>query len=168
MDEASTALAEVRARLGNENQSALRLALSSVGELMATEVVTLQPTQSVQEAIALFGARRFRHVLVTEGKTLVGVVSDRDVYRFLAQNPTSKDTPVSAVMTRKPLTVRRDATVADAISQILHNRINCLPVVADGGTVEGILTTTDLLRALYALQQWLERFPRAVDPTAAG
>jgi CBS domain-containing protein len=162
MDDAASALAQARAQLGSENQSALRLALSSVGELMARDVVTLQPAQSLQEAIALFGTRRFRHLVVTDGKTLVGVLSDRDVFRFLAQNPAAKDTPVSAVMTRKPFTVRADATVADAISQILHNRINCLPVVDAYGALEGILTTTDLLRALYALQQWLERYPRAV------
>jgi CBS domain-containing protein len=161
MDDAASNLAQVRARLGSENQSALRLALSSVGELMARDVVSLRPTQSLQDAITLFASRRFRHLLVMEGRTLLGVVSDRDVFRFLAQNPAAKDTPVSAVMSQKALTVRPDATVADAISQILHNRINCLPVVDEQGLVEGILTTTDLLRALYALQQWLERYPRA-------
>jgi CBS domain-containing protein len=47
------------------------------------------------------------------------------------------------------------------MSVILHRRINCLPVVADDLTLEGIVTTTDLLRALYALQAWLERPPAA-------
>ena len=157
MDDAAATLAEVRARLGDENRTALEQALSSVGDLMARNVVSLKREQSMQEAITLFGARRFRHVLVTDGGRLAGVVSDRDVFRFLAQNPTSKDTPVSSVMTRNPVTVRRNASVADAISLILHRRINCLPVVTEDQTVEGILTTTDLLRALYTLQFCLER-----------
>jgi CBS domain-containing protein len=156
VDEAAM-LAEVGGLLEDENQSALKLALSSVGALMACDVISLQVGQSVQDAITLFAARRFRHILVTDGGVLAGIVSDRDVFRFLAQNQNRKDAPVSAVMTRQPLTVRRDESVADAIALILHNRINCLPVVAEDRTVEGILTTTDLLRALYALQRWLER-----------
>ena len=62
-------------------------------------------------------------------------------------------------MTRKPLAVGRDTSMADAIRLILQNRINCLPVVTEGGKVEGIVTTTDLLRTLFALQ-WLERNPQ--------
>jgi acetoin utilization protein AcuB len=157
MDDAT--LTEVQARLGNENRTALELALSNVGELMARDVVSLRGGQTVQEAITLFGARLFRHILVIDDGRLAGVVSDRDVFRFLAENPQSKDSPVSAVMTRNPITVQREASVASAINLILRKRINCLPVVTEDRTVEGILTTTDLLRALYALQYWLESCP---------
>ena len=155
--EDATSLAEVFARLTDGNRSALRLALSSVGELMAREVVTVHGNESVEQAIGVFVSRRFRHLLVSDGTSLTGVVSDRDVLRFLAQHPDGRNARVSAVMTTRPITIGRDASVADAISLILHNRINCLPVVAKDGAVEGILTTTDLLRALYALQYWLER-----------
>jgi CBS domain-containing protein len=151
------AVTAIGARLASENRGALERALSSVGQLMASEVVTLQSEQTVQEAAQLFAVRRFRHLLVTEGSRLVGVVSDRDVFRFLAGHPDGQGMPVSAVMTRNPITLGRDASVASAMSVILHKRIDCVPVVTDDLTLEGIVTTTDLLRALYALQTWLER-----------
>jgi CBS domain-containing protein len=157
MDDNAT-LAEVDSRLGPRHPARRRLAAATVSELMAQNVVTLERQQTLQDAITLFGTRRFRHVLVTDDSTLLGVLSDRDVFRFLAENPGVKDAPVSAVMTRPPLTVERTTTVADAIRLIVQNRINCLPVVSTGGRVEGIVTTTDLLRMLYTLQ-WFDQNP---------
>jgi CBS domain-containing protein len=157
MDDNAT-LAEAEARLGPGHPARRRLAASTVSELMTHNVVTLDREQPLQDAIVLFSARRFRHLLVTDNGILLGVMSDRDVFRFLAENPGVKDAPVSAVMSRPTLTVNGATTMADAIRLIVQNRINCLPVVAAGGRVEGIVTTTDLLRVLYSLQ-WLEQHP---------
>ena len=157
MDDAAT-LAELNAHLGPEHPATRRVAASTVSELMARDVVTLDGDEPLQEAIKLFGGRRFRHILVTRNDILLGVLSDRDVFRFLAENPGAREAAVAAIMTPRPLTVRPDTSVADAIRLIVRNRINCLPVVAEGGTVEGIVTTTDFLRLLYTLQ-WLEQNP---------
>jgi acetoin utilization protein AcuB len=157
MDDAAT-LAEVDAHLGPGHPAKRRLAASTVGELMARNVVTLEGDQPLQEAIKLFGGRRFRHILVTNNGILLGVLSDRDVFRFLAENPSAREAAVAVVMTPKPLTVAPDTSMADAIRLIVRNRINCLPVVAEGGKVEGIVTTTDFLRMLFTLQ-WLEQNP---------
>src|SRR6185369_16379374 len=71
--------------LSPEDSVGLQRALCTVEHLMTREMITLTPTQSVGEAMALFGARRFRHVPVVDGDTLVGVLSDRDLLRFLAR-----------------------------------------------------------------------------------
>jgi CBS domain-containing protein len=152
---------EVLSALAQEDHSALRLALSAVRDLMTKEVVTLTPDAPVQDAISSFAEHRFRHLLVAEAGRVVGVLSDRDVLRFLARNPGAGETPVAQVMTKTPIAIQPRASISDAIRLILHNRINCLPVVAEDGMVQGILTTTDLLRALFAVQSWLER--RASD-----
>jgi len=142
--------------LADEDRSALQRALSAVRDLMTKEVVTLESGQPVQEAIDLFAERQFRHLLVADGGVLAGVLSDRDVLRCLVRNG-ARDAPVSSIMTRAAITTGRNASISEAIRLIIHNRINCLPVVTGEGAVQGILTTTDLLRALFALQYWLER-----------
>jgi len=98
--------------------------------------------------------RHFRHCVVVDmqGK-LCGVISDRDVLRAMARNPNSRSKSLDQIMTRNPITVRRNTSIFDAVSKMLSKRINCLPVVEDDGSVCGIVTSTDLLKSY---QQVLE------------
>ena len=50
-------------------------------------------------------------------------------------------------MTRKPATISKDASSEDAAKLILQNNVSCLPVVASDGSIEGIVTWKDLLKA---------------------
>ena len=143
--------------LSPEDAVGLRRALCTVEHLMTRDMVTLSPHQPVGEAMALFGARRFRHLPVKDGDTLVGLLSDRDLLRFLARRGAGVEETVESIMTRNPITISAGAPVSEATNLITHHRINCLPVVDAAGTLVGILTTTDLLRALYAVQLWIER-----------
>src|SRR5439155_22449179 len=111
----------------------------------------------LSEAVTLFSARQFRHILVTEGDRLAGVLSDRDLLRAFARKGGTAEGSVASVMTRSPLTIPPDASIAEATRLMTKHRINCLAVVAPDGRLQGIITTTDLLQALYAVQVWLER-----------
>jgi acetoin utilization protein AcuB len=124
--------------------------------LMTREVVTLDVEQPVRDAIQLFSSKQFRHLLVTEGGQLAGVLSDRDVLRALLRDAGASAVPVSSVMTKDPITVVPDASISEAIHLLTSRRINCLPVAAPSRHILGILTTTDLLNALFSLQRWLE------------
>jgi acetoin utilization protein AcuB len=154
--EESRVLAEVVRSVTPEAHAALRRALGSVGDLMTRDVATLRPEQSVADAIVFFGQRQFRHLLVTGNDRLAGVLSDRDILRWLARNPGATDTAVSRIMTRDTVTVEPATSVSHAIHLFIEHRINCLPVIVGDGRVAGILTTTDLLRALHTIQHWLE------------
>jgi acetoin utilization protein AcuB len=100
--------------------------------------------------------KRIRHLLVTDGPKLLGIVTDRDIRLNLPSPATSLSVweidyllarmTVESVMTRTIVTVdpRRDARVAAQL--MLYHRIGALPVV-DGATLIGIITETDLLRA---------------------
>jgi CBS domain-containing protein len=142
--------------LYREDRFAVQRALVSVGMLMTREVVTLGVTQPVRDAVRLFSSRQFRHLLVTEDDRLAGVLSDRDVLRALLRDAAASDFPVSSVMTKDPITVVSDASISEAIHLLTSHRINCLPIVAPSHRVLGILTTTDLLNALFSLQRWVE------------
>ena len=58
-------------------------------------------------------------------------------------------------MTESPVTIAADAPLQEAVSRMLEHRIGCLPIVDDGGHLDGIVTQTDLLQAL-ATALWSE------------
>ena len=127
-----------------------------VSELMTTPAITAGPGMPVLEARQLMVDKRIRHLLVTDGARLVGIVTDRDVRLNLPSPATSLSVwelnyllarmTVESVMTRKVVTVdpRRDARAAAQL--MLYHKIGALPVV-DGAALIGIITETDLLRA---------------------
>ncbi len=89
-------------------------------------------------------AEGFKHLPVVETKRVLGVITDRDVRQHAAH---LGEIMVETAMTADPVTVSPDTTIEEAASVMLVKRIGCLPVVQNGGLV-GIITTTDLLRAL--------------------
>lgn len=131
---------------------------TSVGDVMTSNVVTLSPYHTFQEAVGLMANRPFRHFLVVEkdGK-LAGVISDRDLLRALNRKPDWSKTIVGEVMTRETVTVQPKTSLSDAVGKMLEHRINCLPVVDERGKVCGILTSTDLLVTFQRIQVHLER-----------
>jgi CBS domain-containing protein len=134
-----------------------REGLPRVRDVMSTAVEHVSPDQQLSDAIGLFAEKRFRHLLVTTDGKLAGVLSDRDVLRFLARHPGGSDKTVADAMTPQPTTTGPDSSLAEAVKVLIEKRINCLPVVIDDGVVKGILTTTDLLRALHSMVSNLER-----------
>jgi acetoin utilization protein AcuB len=115
---------------------------------MTRTVLTLRPDQSVQDAVDLFARREFRHIPVTNGTSLVGVLSDRDVLRALARSHAVIEGSVSKIMRSNPFTTEPDASLCEAAYLLLSHRINALPVIDEKRDLVGILTTTDLMRAL--------------------
>ena len=65
-------------------------------------------------------------------------------------NSVFENTPLSKVMSRNPLSITPEAPLAEAVDLLYRNRLGCLPVLENGQLV-GIITTADMLRALYDL-----------------
>jgi IMP dehydrogenase len=108
---------------------------------MVIAPVTVRPTQSLREALGIMREHDISGVPVTEGLTPVGILTARDI-RF----ERNLDQPVSALMTKKLVTVP-PGTSNDHAKQLLHqHRIEKLLVVADGKLV-GLITIKDILQA---------------------
>jgi acetoin utilization protein AcuB len=99
---------------------------------------------SLAAARMIMRAEGFKHLPVVERKRVLGVITDRDVREQTAH---LDDMVVETAMTADPVTVSPDTTIEEAVSLMLVKRIGCLPVTQDGGLV-GIITATDMLRAL--------------------
>ena len=128
-----------------------------VADVMTRKTVTLSPHHRFAEAVSLMADRHFRHVVVVDtGGQILGVISDRDILRTLARTSNWQTKDVSQIMTRDPVTVKRETPLSVAVAKMVAKRINCLPVLDDEGKVCGILTSTDLLKAYQKLLESLD------------
>jgi acetoin utilization protein AcuB len=132
-----------------------------VQELMSSKPVTVTADTSVPEALRIMRERKVRRLPVLDhhGK-MVGIVSDKDL---LYASPSPATTlaiweisdllaklKVEKVMTREVVTVSGDTPLEEAARIMTDRRIGGLPVM-DGENLVGIITETDLFKAL--LQQ---------------
>lgn len=129
-----------------------------VKDFMTRDPVTLGPDDSLARATEVTHTRRIRHLpVVTGGQRLAGLISDRDI-RLATPSPLAlgepervesfERTPVAAVMTRDVITVSPNEPIEGAAHLLCKHRIGSLPVVDGEGRLQGIVTHTDLLRAL--------------------
>lgn len=129
-------------------------------ELLVSQVMTstprcIAPETRALELVRLFHTNEFRHLLVKSPRgELLGVVSDRDVLRYLGPDRPNKDmlesVPASKVMSSDVITVNPRMPLRQAVSIMITHGISSLPVLADGLLV-GIITNTDLQVALQLL-----------------
>ncbi|MBL8243363.1 MAG: CBS domain-containing protein [Rhodanobacteraceae bacterium] len=123
-----------------------------VSQLLAgkgNEIYRLAPDAPVLEAIRLMADKSIGALLVMDGDQLVGILSERDYARkVILMGRSSKDTPVSAIMTPAPLvTVSSHSRTKECMRLMTDRRIRHLPVV-DNGKVVGMLSIGDLVRSI--------------------
>ena len=133
-----------------------------IREIMTTEVVSVQETDTMLDAAMIFARSSLRHLPVLRDAVLVGVVTERDVKRFtpgLLSGVTSEQynlvlesTPISRVMTRDPMTLKPEQEVVEAADIFCTKRFGCLPVV-DNGKLVGIVTTSNMLRLMAKIMK---------------
>ena len=117
-----------------------------VSDLMVADVLAVEAGAALTAAVRSMEERRVGAVLVLEGERLVGVFTERDVLRAVAQG-LSPDSTVGDWMTRGPETIEPDDTAEHAAVLMIHGGFRHLPVV-DAGKVAGILSIRDLMRAV--------------------
>jgi acetoin utilization protein AcuB len=143
---------------GARREISLVIGPTEVADVMTGKVVTLSPHHTFDDAANLMNDRHFRHCVVVDGqRKAIGVISDRDIFRALARNPNSRSKSLDQIMTRNPITVRRNTRIIEAVSKLISKRINCLPVVEEDGTVCGIVTSTDLLKSYQQLLELVQK-----------
>ena len=131
-----------------------------VHEVMTREVFTMAQTTSVADACLEMARRQIRHLLVTdEYGLLVGIVTDRDIRSNMPSPATSLSVwevsyllarlTLAQVMSPGVIVVDPHRDVREAARIMIDHKIGALPVL-EGREIVGIVSTTDLLRALAA------------------
>ncbi len=112
-----------------------------VQDIMSRNVVTVAPDATVRSARVALADNGVGHLVVVERKRVIGIVTERDLAGA------SEDAPLSDFATREVVTIGPAATVRRAAGILTGHAIGALPVVVDGA-LEGIVTTSDLLRSI--------------------
>jgi CBS domain-containing protein len=115
------------------------------------DVIHIAPDASVRDLVALLREHNLGAVVVSrDGRTIDGIVSERDVIRQLAQGPDFLTAPVSSIMTTDVHTCVVEDTVQSLMSAMTDRRIRHLPVVNRQGDLTGIVSIGDLVKSQIA------------------
>ncbi len=112
------------------------------------DVVTLTPAASVADAVATLREHRIGAVIISddEGETVVGILSERDVVRMIADHgPAALDEPISAAMTSEVFTSEPTASLEQLMEMMTERRIRHIPVCAEGRLV-GVVSIGDIVK----------------------
>ncbi len=140
-----------------------------IADSMSPHVRSIDAGESLLVAARVLSEHAISCLVVVEDGRPAGMVTERDIVRCAAADPTGwTAAPIGRVMSH-PLHVAEDAaTVADVIAMCARHRIRRLPVVDGAGKLAGIVTQTDLVRAAQRqLQDYTTELERIVAARTA-
>lgn len=132
-----------------------------VKDWMSTDVITVKAGDKMPDALAIMKGHDIRMLPVMDGGRLAGIVSDGDMKRASASDATTLEVKeyksllytieVRDIMTKDPITIHPDFTMEEAAEILLENKISGLPVIDDQGDIVGVITQTDMFKAMVSL-----------------
>jgi len=132
--------------------------MPTVAQLLDTksrDVWSISPQATVYDAIKEMADRKVGALAVVEDDKLTGIVSERDYARkVILQHRSSRDTPVSAIMTDKVVYVQPEQSLEDCMALMTAKHIRHLPVMQDDRLV-GMLSIGDLVKSILADKELL-------------
>ncbi len=118
-------------------------------------VWSVKPDESVFEALKLMAEKDVGGLVVMNGDHLAGIITERDYARkVIIEGRSSKETPVTDVMTKKVLCVTPERTVDECLALMTEKRLRHLPVLEDKNVI-GIVSIGDLVKAIIEEQRLL-------------
>ena len=123
---------------------------NTVGQIMASPVVTVTPDTKVGDAVYLMKTKNIGSVVVIGSEQSVGIVTERDLLLELAASPYTVYAPVSSIMSKPVISCSPIATIFNAFVTMDEKKIRRLPVIQNNRLV-GIVTERDLIRWMFRL-----------------
>jgi CBS domain-containing protein len=133
----------------------------SIDKVLTRAVVTTHVGQNLSDVRKVFAREGFHHMPVVSGKKLIGLISASDILGITIEGIPSDDRSMDAyldhqfsiegIMQDQLQTLPLTATVADAAEALSEGSFHAIPVVNDASELEGLVTSTDLIRYLRDL-----------------
>jgi len=150
-----------------------------VEELMTNKVFTVEPNDMIDRVFFLIHYEKIRHLPVVEKGKVVGMVSDRDLYKALGPKSNSNSIEatqgstelhvipkkVQNIMRRGVFSVTADTYASEAAAIMADNKIGAIPVIDNKNKLVGILSATDILRVFSKIEKAREKRERKIAGT---
>ncbi len=119
------------------------------------EVLTVEPQQTVYEAISIMADNDVGSLLVFEGGKLAGIITERHYARnVILKGKTSPDTLVGEIMSRTVVCARPEQSVDECMNLMTRRCVRHLPVL-DRGEVIGVVSIGDLVKSIIEGQSFI-------------
>ena len=116
------------------------------------EVFSVAPDATVYDAVAKMAEKNIGALVVMEGETLVGIISERDYTRkVMLRGKRSRETQVSEIMSTHLTTVEPKESVDHCLQYMTDKRVRHLPVV-ENGKLCGVISIGDLVKHVISVQ----------------
>ena len=137
----------------------------TVSDNMSPQVHGVQASATLHDVAALLSSHDISCAVIFEGETPIGIISERDVVGAVAEDPDGWQQRLAGENIRRTLKFASPETsVVDASATLTNHRVRQLPVVTETGTLVGIITQTDLLKASHL---WLEEYAANLERLVA-
>ena len=127
-----------------------------VSNIMTRNVHNIVSSATLKKTQEIFKAVKYHHLPVVDNGQLVGMISDRDIYRLSSpyEGTAFEDDrdeawlykPVSEFMSTPVITIDGQTLIDTAAILLLEHNISCLPIINQQEILEGIITWKDLLK----------------------
>jgi len=128
-----------------------------VKSYMSTDLVTIQASTKIIEALDLMKEHNIHRLPVVKGETIIGLITEGTIERNTPSTMTSLDmhevnyllnkTTVAEIMEKRVVTISKDALLEEAAVTMRENGVSVLPVVETGNRLVGIITEKDIFSA---------------------
>jgi CBS domain-containing protein len=116
-----------------------------------SDVWSIAPGASVREALTEMAARNVGALVVTDEGRVVGIISERDYARkVIMHGKSSLETKVAEIMADEPVCVTPAHTIAECMSRMTDRRIRHLPVLAEDGSLAGVVSIGDVVAGILS------------------
>ena len=140
--------------------------MAHTARLLIRDVVTASKTETVLDAAKKMKAAGVGCVAVTEGKTLAGIFSERDILnRVVSAGKDPSKTSLADVMTPNPVTVDAAQPLDRVFAILAERRFRHVPIT-DGAALVGMVSLSDLavvLKEVYREDRYLQYFVDFVE-----
>ena len=116
-------------------------------EIMRTDVIDVEPAETLQAAAQEMKEGKISSVLVTEDGYLIGILTERDMVKAVAEGIDTENVHVRDYMTPTPIAVNPDTSVEEAVQIMLEHGFRHLPVVDGERELKGVVSIRDLAKA---------------------
>jgi CBS domain-containing protein len=117
----------------------------TLGDFMSREVLSVAPEDTIGEAAQRMADANVGSSVVLEHGRLIGILTERDLLRAMAQRVHPSEARVREWMTAEPMAVSESTTADEAARLMVENGFRHLPVV-DGDRTLGVVSLRDVMR----------------------